>query len=81
MERGDGTVVLVPADRRNDSRTNAPYLLARVRVEPMELAALEYVQLDPGMPATVLIPTENRTALQHLVSPLISAFTRAFRER
>lgn len=76
-----GTVVQVSADRLNDSRTNAPYFLARVRVEPRELAALEHVQLYPGMPATVLIPTEHRTAFQYLVSPLTSAFTRAFRER
>jgi hypothetical protein len=33
------------------------------------------------MPATVLIPTEHRTAFQYLVSPLTSAFTRTFRER
>jgi hypothetical protein len=39
------------------------------------------VHLYPGMPATVTIPTESRTALDYIVSPLVVAFDHAFRQR
>jgi len=39
------------------------------------------VQLHPGMPATVMIRTESRTALDYVVGPLLSSFRTAFRQR
>lgn len=76
-----GSVTQISADRLTDARTNAPYYLVLVQVTPGELASLQSVQLYPGMPATVLIPTEQRTALQYLLSPLSSVFGTAFHER
>lgn len=39
------------------------------------------VKLEPGMPVTSVIPTEERTAFEYLVSPLSDAMTRSMRER
>lgn len=76
-----GTITDISADRLTDSRSNAPYYLAHVRVAATDLAQLTNVQLYPGMPATVMVPTEHRTAFDYLISPLTSAFATAFRER
>ena len=75
-----GKVIQVSADRLTDNRTGNPYYLALVRVDEGELAELPNVRLYPGMPATVMIPTINRTALDYLVGPLTQSFNRAFRQ-
>jgi membrane fusion protein, epimerase transport system len=76
-----GDVVHVSADRLTDSRTGAPYFVAAVRPDRAMLAELPGVQLTPGMAVTALIPTESRTALEYLISPLTTSFSRAFRQR
>jgi HlyD family type I secretion membrane fusion protein len=76
-----GDVVQVSADRLTDPKTNNPYFTVSVRPDAAELAELPNVHLYPGMPATVMIPTENRTALDYLVGPLVMSFNRAFRQR
>lgn len=76
-----GTVSDISADRLSDPHSNVPYYLAHVRVAAADLASVPGVQLYPGMPATVMIPTESRSAFQYLVSPLTSAFAAAGRER
>jgi HlyD family type I secretion membrane fusion protein len=75
-----GEVLQVSADRLTD-KDNHPYFVALVRVDEKELAALPYIKLYPGMPATVMIPTVERTALDYLVGPLAQSFNRAFRQR
>jgi hypothetical protein len=55
--------------------------VAQVRVDESELAELPHVRLYPGMPAIVMIPTIERTALQYLLGPLSAAFDRAFRQK
>jgi membrane fusion protein, epimerase transport system len=76
-----GTVAQVSADRLTDERTGAAYYLATVAVNEEELAASTEIKLYPGMPATVMITTEERTALDYLVGPLVASFDRAFRQR
>ncbi|HEY9011326.1 MAG TPA: HlyD family type I secretion periplasmic adaptor subunit, partial [Devosia sp.] len=76
-----GLVSEVSADRLTDQRTQVPYYLALVDVDAAELAASPEIQLYPGMPATVMITTKERTALDYLVGPLSSSLERAFRER
>jgi len=39
------------------------------------------VHLYPGMPATVMLPTESRTALQYVVGPLAESFNHAFKQK
>ncbi len=38
-------------------------------------------QLHPGMPATVMIPTVQRTAFEYIAGPLIMSFNHSFRQR
>jgi HlyD family type I secretion membrane fusion protein len=76
-----GDVVQVSADRLTDGKTGAPYFLATIRVDENELAELPNVHLYPGMPATAMIPTAERTALDYLVGPLAMSFNHAFRQR
>jgi multidrug efflux pump subunit AcrA (membrane-fusion protein) len=76
-----GTVVQISADRLTDPKTGAPYYLATVKPDMNELALLDGVQLFPGMPATVMLPTESRTALQYIIGPLAQSFGRAFKQK
>jgi len=76
-----GDVVQISADRLVDPKTNNPYYTAFVRVDEGELAAMPNIKLYPGMPATVMIPTIERTAFDYIVGPLIMSFNHAFRQR
>ncbi|WP_027522692.1 hypothetical protein [Bradyrhizobium sp. Ec3.3] len=58
-------------DRLTDPKTNCPYYTAFVRIDQAELAAMPNIRLYPGMPATVMIPTVQRTAFEHIVGPLV----------
>jgi membrane fusion protein, epimerase transport system len=76
-----GEVIHVSADRLVDQKSNQPYFIALVRLDEAELAKLPQVKLYPGMPATVIIPTEARTAFDYIVGPLVMSFNMAFRQR
>ena len=76
-----GDVLQVSADRLTDTKTNNPYYTALVRVDENELAELPHIRLYPGMPATVMIPTVDRTALDYLIGPLVMSFNHAFRQK
>jgi len=76
-----GRVTEVSADRLTDPRTEVPYYVAQVQVDSAELANSPEIQLYPGMPATVMITTKARTALDYLLGPLVAGFDRSFRER
>lgn len=76
-----GMIAEISADRLTDERTQIPYYTARVDVDAADLAASPEIQLYPGMPATVMITTTERTALDYLVGPLLASFDRSFRER
>jgi HlyD family type I secretion membrane fusion protein len=76
-----GDVTDVSADRLTDERTGAPYYSALIRVDQGELRKLPAIQLYPGMPAMVQIPTVHRTAFDYLVGPLTASFSTAFRQK
>ena len=76
-----GEVIQVSADRLTDPKTNLPYYTALVRVDERELADAKDVELQPGMSATVMIPTNERTALDYLLGPIMTSFDRAFRQK
>ena len=67
--------------RHADQRTGAGYYVAQVKVDQEEARRLKEVRLAPGMPAMLIIPTGERTALDYLLRPLTDSFTRAFREK
>lgn len=76
-----GMVGEISADRLTDERTQLPYYLAQVEADANELAASPGVQLYPGMPATVMITTKERTALDYMLGPLTASFDGAFRQQ
>lgn len=76
-----GEVLQVSADRLTDNRTGNPYYTALIKVDEKELASIPNAKLYPGMPATVMIPTIERTAFDYVVGPLAMSFSRAFRQR
>lgn len=75
------TVTAISADRLMDDRTHTPYYAVTVDVDPQELASSPDVHLYPGMPASVMITTEERSALDYLLGPLAVSLDRSFRER
>jgi HlyD family type I secretion membrane fusion protein len=74
-------VVQISADRLVDQKSGQPYYVALLRIDAKQLADLPHVQLYPGMPAQVNIPTTERTALDYIVGPLTQAFNQSFRQR
>lgn len=81
-----GTVRQISADRFQDERTGLAYFKMQVVVPAAELARLAEGggarrQLRPGLPAQVIAPIRQRTALQYLLEPLNQALWRSFREQ
>ena len=75
-----GKVVTVSADALTDSRTGATYYSLRVAVPASEIGRLGPVKLLPGMQATVMVKTGERTLMAYLLRPLLRRFTSAFSE-
>lgn len=81
LPRMDGVVKSVSADRLVDQATGQAYFLARVEVDRAEMDRLKnVVALLPGMPAEVLIVTQERTFVDYLLEPFRDAMRRSFRE-
>lgn len=76
-----GDVVQISADRLTDPKTNNPYYVAFVQIDQAELADMPNIRLYPGMPATVMIPTVQRTAFDYIVGPLVMSFNHSFRQK
>lgn len=79
--RLSGELVFVAADSTLDAR-GQPYYAARVKVNPQQLADIRpRIELVPGMPADVLIITEERTMVEYLFDPMIEILRKSFREQ
>ena len=76
-----GEVAQVSADRLSDPKTGAPFYIVTIKPDPDELANLPGVKLHPGMPATVMVPTDSRTAFEYIMGPLASAFRHSFKQK
>jgi HlyD family type I secretion membrane fusion protein len=74
----DGTLRTISADRIEDERTGEFYFLARVRIDRTELAGLDRIQLQPGMPVDVMIVSGERTVLDYVLDPFLAGTRRAF---
>ena len=75
-----GSLRSISADRLIEDRSGDAYFLAKVEVDPAELARLENVRLTPGMPAEVMILTGEQTLVDYLLRPLLDSVTKSFRE-
>jgi HlyD family type I secretion membrane fusion protein len=77
-----GTVDYVSADAIADGSngTRREVYLSRVTVPPAEMQRVQGFSPTPGMPAEIMIQTEERTFAQYLAKPVMDSMTRAFRE-
>lgn len=75
-----GQVEYVSADILTDESTGAAYYQARISVGAEQLARMDGVDLQPGMPVEVIIKTGERTVLQYLTKPIASAMSKAWKE-
>jgi HlyD family secretion protein/epimerase transport system membrane fusion protein len=81
VQRVNGTVRTVSADRLIDEGARQAYYLARIEVDRDEIRRLgPQVMLVSGMPADVLIITGERTMAEYLFQPFLDAIWRSFRE-
>lgn len=79
----DGEVFYVSADAITDKSTGVAkeVYVARISLETKELRRVANFTPTPGMPAEIMIQTEERTFAQYLTKPIADSMTRAFREQ
>jgi protease secretion system membrane fusion protein len=76
----EGKVLSVSADLVAEQPNVPPYYLARVGVTPEGMKTLGSRQLQPGMPAEVIIKTGERTFMHYLLWPAIRRLATSFHE-
>ncbi|WP_309091850.1 HlyD family efflux transporter periplasmic adaptor subunit, partial [Phenylobacterium sp.] len=75
------TVSVVSADRITNEQTGVAFYRVDLRIEPTELKKLKRgMELTPGMPASAMIVTGQRTVMGYLISPITDTLHDAFRE-
>ncbi len=77
---GTGNVRFVSADATMDQNTGLTYYEAMVTIDDSTKAALDGLELLPGMPVEAFIKTDDRSPLNYLLQPVSVYFSRAFRE-
>ena len=70
----------VSPDLLTERQTGVSYYLARLRIEPDELAKIGDEELRPGMPVEVFIQTRMRTIFSYLTKPIVDQIQHAMRE-
>ena len=75
-----GQVASVSGDLLTDAQTNISYYLARVKLTPEGMKALGNRQLQPGMPAEIVIKTGERSLLTYLAAPLLKRMAASLKE-
>lgn len=80
-----GSVTAVSADQLVNEKTGQPYFKVQAKLPAEEMARAkkalgEGVDIGPGMPAEVVIPTRGRTALGYLLDPIQDALWRGLHE-
>ncbi len=75
-----GRVLTVSADQQTDATSTIPYYLARLEMDPEELARYPRVVLTAGMPTEAYIIGQPRTVASYVVAPIIDAMYRSLRD-
>jgi len=75
-----GRVTMVSADSFEDQLTGRPYFRTEIMLDPESVAALDGLELLPGMQVEAFISTNARTPFAYLTEPLAIYFSRALRE-
>jgi len=76
-----GELAVVSADALKDERSGQRYYTVRVTVPPQEVQRLGGLRLQPGMQATVMVKTGERTLMTYLLNPLTRRFQTGLNER
>jgi len=76
-----GRVISVSKDRLIDEATRQPYFLAQIRVDSSNIPEDLRPKLTAGMPADIVVPTGERTALDYLVTPMFDRMRKSMREQ
>jgi len=77
----NATVSVISKDRVTDQQKGTSYYRVDLRIAPGELKKLKKgVKMTPGMPASALIVTGDRSVMGFLISPITSTLEDAFRE-
>jgi HlyD family type I secretion membrane fusion protein len=80
-----GVISKVSADSFEDERTGARFFRIQVSVPPSELGKIRAVRgntgVQAGVPAEVMVPLRERSALSYLLEPLTQSLWRAGREQ
>lgn len=79
----EGEVFYVSADAITDDDEGVPQevYVARISLSPEELERVPNFAPTPGMPAEIMIQTEQRTFAEYLARPIVDSMSRAFREQ
>ncbi|MFT3722042.1 MAG: HlyD family type I secretion periplasmic adaptor subunit [Hyphomonadaceae bacterium] len=80
-----GSVATISADQLVNDKSGQAFFKIQVELPPDEMmratkAFGEAVEIGPGMPAEVVIPTRDRTALGYLLDPITDALWSGLRE-
>jgi HlyD family type I secretion membrane fusion protein len=76
-----GEVRTISSDTLMDEVTKQPYYAMEVAVDRSSIPTEINDKLTAGMNVDVIVPTDQRTVLQYLVSPIFNRFAKAMRER
>jgi protease secretion system membrane fusion protein len=77
----EGKVISVSGDLMSDPQNpQMSYFLARVQVTPEGMKTLGTRQMQPGMPAEIVIKTGERSLLTYLLHPLTKRFAASLKE-
>lgn len=76
----EGKLRSISADLLSDANSNTSYYLGRIEVTPAGLAMLGTRELQPGMPAEVIIKTGERTLLTYFIGPLLRRLSQSMKE-
>ncbi len=79
----NGQVFYLSADSVIEDSAGAPQevYLARISLEPEEIERVRGFIPTPGMPAEIMIQTEERTFAAYIAKPVTDSMSRAFREQ
>lgn len=79
----EGKLVYLAADRLVDQHSGLPYFNSHIQLTAAGLSKLQQqgLQIQPGIPAEVIVKTGERTLLQYIVQPLSNVLARTFREQ
>ncbi len=76
-----GTLESMSHDRMMDEATHQYYFLGVVALDRADIPEEYRSRVRAGMPAEIIVSAGERTVLSYLVSPLLGAMRKTFREQ